>query len=626
LTSKDDLLSANTSLEESLLRRVLLCIVVAAIFLASPTQVQAGPSLHYGPPYISTGGFLRPFGIALDETHGRLLVADTGNHRFKWTTISDLAGPHVYTEHGYVIDRAAANALNSPQAIAVDSAGNVYVVNPLSGTVKLFTWNGGDYSNAQTFCNLTVDNIDILMPRDIAVGPDDAVYLLDSGNNRILKADGPNDSTWSVFHSDPTWKNPYGLTVDRSGIVFVADTGNHRIAKIDTAAVVTTFGRWGTGSGEFRFPRDLAVDQHGRIYVADTFNHRIVVLASDGHFLVQLGEAPAVNTINKIVVDSSDRVLTVDSDNNHVIAYLGAGVPAKFDAFVRDHLGDPGSEPSDDAYPVSSPDILVRHSPDVDLASAAIAGLETIEFQQPIYNENNYVYVALHNRGTQVAENNFVRVYWIDPGTPDVFPDNWHSSGFYYAYTDDTQNAPGNTLPVSRVAAGGTVVVGPLVWRPPPPDSAVCRSGVFRVGVRAVNPYDYPPTGNSVTLARDANNITERMLTAPPVEFEARVPFSSSGGTTAVNVATILDRQAEFFRQEAGKSIVIGGYATGTQTPEYLLAFSQRIAQSVSNALVARGVAPSRITVRGYGRAGFECCNALDFPIVDACTLTVAED
>lgn len=113
--------------------------------------------------------------------------------------------------------------------------------------------------------------------------------------------------------------------------------------------------------------------------------------------------------------------------------------------------------------------------------------------------------------------------------------------------------------------------------------------------------------------------------TAGP-NVEARVPFNAAGGGSLGDVTAIIDGQAAFLNQAADVSVVIEGYAVGTQTDEYLLAYSERTAASVRDALVARGVAASRITVRGNGRNGATRCNELDTPAVDACTLTVAED
>jgi sugar lactone lactonase YvrE len=476
--------------------------------------VRADSALDFGPPYIITGNFLRPYGIALDEAHGRLMVADTGHHRFKWTNISDLTRSYSFREFGYIADRNDAAALTDPQAIAVDGAGNVYVVNTLKGNVKCYSWSGSGYALSTTFVinnPRIVDGVAIQMPRDIAVGQDGKVYLLDSGNKRILVADGPEDTSWSVLTSDPSWANPYGLAVDATGALYVADTDNHRIVKI-AGSTITTFGRWGTGRAEFRYPRDVAVDRRGRIFVADTFNHRIQVLTSEGRDLFSLGSAPAMGTIEKVVVDSSDRMFVVDSDNNHVVAFLGADTARAFDPFVRDYVGDSGDEPSSSLFVLSSPDLLVRYHPDIDLVAAAMTGLESYAFQQPRSDETNYVYIAVHNRRTQVATDTFAELYWYDPGTPGRFPDDWRESGFYSSYSDATHNTPGNSLAVPPIPGNGVVVIGPIVWRPPTPDSAMARDGVFRLGVRIANPYDYPPSEDSLTILRASNNVSERRV------------------------------------------------------------------------------------------------------------------
>jgi M6 family metalloprotease-like protein len=499
------------------LRRAAVLLAIAAAL-----PLLGDESLHFGAPHELTGGFLRPYGLAVDEAHQRLLVADTGNNRFKWAPIADIvSGTYTFNEAGFVADSNKPEALVDPQAIAADGAGNVYVVNTLHGEVQAYTFGFANYTLDPSFCSTnphTVDGVDILLPRDSAVGPDGSIYLLDSGNHRILKASGAGATAWTVFKSDPSWSNPYGLAVDAAGAVYIADTGNHRIVKI-SGATTTTFGHWGTGSGQFRFPRDVAIDQYGRVLVADTYNHRVQVLASDGHELVEMGHAPSISTLEKVAVDSSDHVFVVDSDSNHVLAFLGASVPAPFDPFMRDFVGDDGDEPSSSASIVSSPDILVRYAPDVDLAAAAAAGLESIAFQQPVYDRLNYVYIALHNRGTEPATDNFVRLYFFDPSGAGAFPADWKDTGFFSAWSDAAHNTPSDTLQVPIVPPGGTVVVGPILWRPPAPDSAIADDGRFRLAVRVTNPYDYPPSGNASTATRDSNNVTERrvqVIRTPP--------------------------------------------------------------------------------------------------------------
>src|SRR5262249_49634116 len=51
-----------------------------------------------------------------------------------------------------------------------------------------------------------------------------------------------------------------------------------------------SFGRAGTGPGEFNRPEGLCVDAQDRLYVADSCNHRIQVFSSDGKFLRSYGK------------------------------------------------------------------------------------------------------------------------------------------------------------------------------------------------------------------------------------------------------------------------------------------------------------------------------------------------
>ncbi len=166
-----------------------------------------------------------------------MFVADTGHQRLKYTAIASLPGTPVWSELGYLSDPSAAAALEGVQGVAVDAAGNVYAVDAFAGEVQLYRYDpvSGAYAYDDAFASATrhtVAGLPITFPRDIAVGADGRVYLLDSGNNRILVASGPTATALSVWHVDASWLNSYGLDVARDGTVYVADTGNSRIVKI----------------------------------------------------------------------------------------------------------------------------------------------------------------------------------------------------------------------------------------------------------------------------------------------------------------------------------------------------------------------------------------------------------
>ncbi|MBU6352324.1 MAG: PKD domain-containing protein, partial [Chloroflexi bacterium] len=130
--------------------------------------------------------------------------------------------------------------------------------------------------------------------RDIAVDSTGALYLADTGNDRILVFDtnGTILRQWGGLGSAPGALNkPWGLAIDRNDWVYVADTGNHRIQVFTRMGeFLTEWGKKdanglpaaGTGNGEFNGPASLAFDSIGQLYVSDSNNHRVQVFGYPG--------------------------------------------------------------------------------------------------------------------------------------------------------------------------------------------------------------------------------------------------------------------------------------------------------------------------------------------------------
>jgi hypothetical protein len=128
------------------------------------------------------------------------------------------------------------------------------------------------------------------------------------------------------------------------------------------------------------------------------------------------------------------------------------------------------------AYPPythwTSPDIKViaapLANPQMDFAGAAEV--------DPIFNQDNYVYLCVRNRGTQDATNVSVSLYYADPSTTLSFAGgDWRdgSTGVPAYGSLSVSGVTSNMQTLATVPAGGfTVTPAPYVWRPPDPSTA----------------------------------------------------------------------------------------------------------------------------------------------------------
>ena len=133
-------------------------------------------------------------------------------------------------------------------------------------------------------------------------------------------------------------KAPEGVTVDRSGNIWVADTGYNRVQEYSVSGqFIRQFGSTGTGNGQFKEPHGIAVDSKEHVWVTDTGNNRVQEFSSTGTYLGQFGKEGVENGQFKaprgIAIDGKGNLWVVDGGNSRVQEFSSTGsYSAKFGA------------------------------------------------------------------------------------------------------------------------------------------------------------------------------------------------------------------------------------------------------------------------------------------------------
>jgi sugar lactone lactonase YvrE len=298
-----------------------------------------------------------PSALAVD-TAGNIYVADTGNHAIRKITpigtVTTLAGG---TAGGLDGVGTAAKFL-TPNGIAVDSAGNVYVADTANSAIREITPAGVVTTLAGSFSNPgSADGTGSLArfnsPFGVAVDSAGNVYVADRLNTKIRKITPAGVTTTlagpPTFLSGDTdgtgtaarFASPIGVAVDGNGNVFVADSTNCSIRKVTAGGVVTTLagstrvegGTDGTGSNvRFNGPQGIAVDPYGNLYVADTDNNVIRVSVVPPTISLQpLSQVVTVGgqvfLYSEVVSNSPFVPTTFQWERNGVLIFDGNGLP-----------------------------------------------------------------------------------------------------------------------------------------------------------------------------------------------------------------------------------------------------------------------------------------------------------
>jgi len=257
--------------------------------------------------------FNEPLGVAVDES-GNVYVADTFNHSIRKIMpdgmVSTVAG--VAGEPGSADGTVAEARFHSPQGVAVDGAGNVYVADTGNYTIRRIT-------------------------------PAGQVSTVAGAPGIVGSTDGPATAARFgachplLYGGEDCW-GPAAVAIDRFGNLLVADAGNFTIRVISPASVVSTLpgSFYGCtqgmmGASRCIGPTGVAVDRNSFVYVVVANSRSVHRIASTGAATLVPGVFEATgskgqffNSAGGIATDNAGNVYVPDM-NSHTIRKLPEG-------------------------------------------------------------------------------------------------------------------------------------------------------------------------------------------------------------------------------------------------------------------------------------------------------------
>lgn len=201
--------------------------------------------------------------------------------------LAPAAVPEYHRVEGWPAAGAPEYGTVAVSAVTVDASGQVYVFQRAPHPVLVFdrdgkylrSWGAGLFTH----------------PHGCRIDPDGNMWVTDDFDHRVMKltTEGKLLATFGVRNEagndSAHFNRPTDVAFAPSGDVYISDGyGNSRVVRLShDGKFLGSWGRRGTGEGQFHLPHSVAVDATGKVYVGDRENSRVQIFTPEGQFLAQ---------------------------------------------------------------------------------------------------------------------------------------------------------------------------------------------------------------------------------------------------------------------------------------------------------------------------------------------------
>ena len=184
---------------------------------------------------------------------------------------------------GDVAPSASITGLRSPQGVAQDSSGNIYVANDKPASIVVYA--AGSTGDATPIATISGSNTGLSIPLGVAVDSSGNIYVTDAGNNScdgharvfVYTAGSTGDVAPSASISGPSLCYPTAIVLDSSSNMYVADENGVLVYSAGSTgeavptAIIPSYGN----NDKLTSPTGIALDSSGNIYVTAVSTHDV---------------------------------------------------------------------------------------------------------------------------------------------------------------------------------------------------------------------------------------------------------------------------------------------------------------------------------------------------------------
>lgn len=270
-------------------------VAVVGLWLVATQAMAQSPAPESAAPrkllFVTGTAFNRPFkepsGVWYDTPHGEIYVADGGNHRV--VVLDDRGLPKAEFKRTVLKSGTTTEVPGEPSRIAVNSRGDIYIVDLLAQYVEVCDYRGRMLRRIELHDD-SLPGGPVVKATAVAIDHRDNVYIASLTRVYVFDAQDRLLRTIGTKGTDPgQFTAITALWVDRNGRIYVTDFRGlavHVLAADGT--VITAFGQHDSGVTNFGLPVGICTDVRNNIWVVDTLRHIVSVFRTKGNSIEYL--------------------------------------------------------------------------------------------------------------------------------------------------------------------------------------------------------------------------------------------------------------------------------------------------------------------------------------------------